>query len=304
MKIIRIVLIMLLMIVMIIGCKSKITNEKNEYNRKEQEISNNLNKEEGLLAKVDINKLITAYGDIENSEYIIINVQGGPVTTLDDDIMLELFDMAIDLNKYSYVNVHQIQTYYPEKFNNKEITFEEAKSYDKESAKVLGEIIKALKNKYPEKKVVVYGYSFGALMVQEVIAEYGSDIADKFAIVVGRLDMNEEFVDLFSNGFNGRFDSNQKIIKVEDKTIEEKNMNRLAAGLGFNRYTEKLKKIDLSNVIYIYAAKDSYVGKLKKDELKFLKSKNVKILEFYADHSETIDGTIKEAMEFLGVKTK
>lgn len=136
-------------------------------------------------------------------------------------------------------------------------------------------------------------------MTQSLIATYGPDIADKYGIVVGRMAMPTDFVTLFSQGYNGRFRNAVDIEKVEDKTVLEQNMNRLAAGLGYHRYTKLMKDIDLSKVIYGYGVQDTYVGKLNNDEIDFLKEHNATLVEADADHSEAIDITLTEVIEFF-----
>jgi hypothetical protein len=122
-------------------------------------------------------------------------------------------------------------------------------------------------------------------MTQELIADYGIDSADGYLIIAGRLDIDEDTWKPFSEGKrttyvydqNGGYTINLFKGKL---SVEEKNMARLAAGLGFNRYTERLKdEKDLSKIryIYIYGTHDEQVGPLSKEEIKFLEDRNVGI---------------------------
>jgi hypothetical protein len=84
--------------------------------------------------------------------------------------------------------------------------------------------------------------------------------------------------------------------------VEDKNMAKLASGLGYKRYMDLLKDTDLSNVIYVYGKTDEQVGSLSKEELEFLKFKKVEILEGNGNHGETINGFIKEGVENFNIK--
>jgi hypothetical protein len=82
-------------------------------------------------------------------------------------------------------------------------------------------------------------------------------------------------------------------------SVVNKNMAKLAAGLAEKRYTELLKDVDLSNLIYLYSKKDEQVGALSEEEISFLKSKKVKILVGEKKHIDNILENIKKAVEFL-----
>jgi hypothetical protein len=65
----------------------------------------------------------------------------------------------------------------------------------------------------------------------------------------------------------------------KNKKIVYDNMAILASGLSSKNYIKLLKDIDLSNVVYIHSKNDERVGRLLPEEIKFLKMKNVEILE-------------------------
>lgn len=243
----------------------------------------------------DIKELCYIVGD-ENSDTVIVNTQGGPVTELSE----EEFEFIISKENRKDVlmlNVHQSQTKNPEKFTDKEITFEEAIKYDQESIEYLYKVIKHFKDQ--NKKVYVVGGSFGAFMAQELIAEKGIDVADAYVIAVGRLDMNEETWKAFSKGNGGEFPDGVKFVfDGSEDDILSKNMSKLAAGLGHNRYTEKLKNFDLSKVTYIYGKTDQAVGKLTDIEIEFLKSRNATVIEDEGGHDAGYD-RILEAIKSL-----
>ena len=253
----------------------------------------------------EIEEMVHFHGD-KKSDIIIVNTQGGPVTELEDET-IEEFIKASETKNILYLNVHQAQTKDPDRFN-KSLTFEQAKSYDKESVRTLKSVIDYCK-KYPGKKVYVLGISFGAFMAQELIAEYGVDIADGYLISVGRLDIDEKTWTAFSKGDVTRYiyNSSDDTYEIEKETVDnitEKNMAKMAAGLGYNRYTQRLASInDLSKVTYVYGDKDEQVGPMSSEELKFLKDKKaaVKLIQG-GDHDKAINKTIEMLKEVFKIK--
>lgn len=241
----------------------------------------------------EISSIAYTYGN-EASNTVIVNTQGGLIPELYNNELKEILK-TVNTNDYLIVNVHQAQTKNPELFVDKEISFDEAIEYDKKSIENLDKVIKYYKDK--NKKVYVLGISFGAFMTQELIAEKGVDVADKYLIMVGRLDIDDMFWKGFSEGKNGSYIDGVNPVLEEADDIVEKNMYKLAAGLGKNRYTKKLDKYDLSNVTYVYGKTDEQVGKLTDEEIEFLKSKNAIIISDDGGHSDAIDNKIVKGLE-------
>lgn len=222
---------------------------------------------------------------------VLVNTQGGPVPELLDNEMRDILGLVDnDKTKDLFVfNVHQAQTKNPETFQNA-ITFEEAKTFDQESVANLAKVIKYFKEQ--GKKVHVLGISFGAFMTQELLNTEGASIADDYLIMVGRLDMPEVIWKSFSEGNIGGFEEGLTPF-AEELTGEpiEKNMSRLAAGLGHKRYTELLANTDLSKVTFVYGDLEEQVGRLNQTEIDFLTAKGATVVRVpNADHSGAIDG--------------
>lgn len=233
----------------------------------------------------EIKNLIDYQGE-ENANTVIIHVQGGPTTELSTEQFYQSFQNYKSTSILK-VNVHQAQTKDPSIVNKGEITFEKAIEYDNQSLEMLYKVVKYFKEQ--KRNVYVIGISYGAFLTQELIAKKGINTADKYLILVGRLDINEEFWKAFSEGNGATFEDGTKInfAKVEDPL--ERNLNKIAAGLGKNRYTQLFKNFDLSNVTYIYGKKDDAVGKLTDEEINFLQTKRAKVIAGEGDHGETID---------------
>ena len=240
------------------------------------------------------------------SDTVVINAQGGPVTWLFDSDFEDIFinEMGLNPEEVFIVNVHQTQTLFPDIFTTKEISFEEAKEYDKRSVDELSKVVDYFKSQ--GKEVYLVGISFGSFIVQDLLARHG-DIADKYAIVVGRLDMTEEVWRAFSLGNYVGFEDGVNVIPFNSSqagmdgggSVEDKNMAKIAAGLGYKRYTELLKDIDFSNLTYVYAKSDEQVGRLTEREINFLESKGAQVFSVDGGHDDAIDYFIKKGLHLL-----
>ena len=208
------------------------------------------------------------------------------------DEFSEVFS-GVDLDEAMVVNVHQSQTIDSEKFSERKLTFEEAKAYDTESVKILADVVDEFLR--DNKRVYVVGFSYGAWMVQDLLATQGS-VADGYLIVAGRLDMPEAIWMSFSQSGGGYFkDGIEPIIeeateidesKLGTEDIIEFNLPKIAAGLGHKRYTQLLQDVDLSKVIYVYGQRDIPVGRLSDAEVNFLESKSVQVVATEGGHMD------------------
>ncbi len=253
----------------------------------------------------NVSSLMTVYGNTA-SKAVIINVQGGPFTELSENTLQTFIEKA-KAEDLLFVNVEQAQTLNPEKFKNKNITFEEAKEYDEQTVEYLHRVIEVVKKK-KGKKVYILGISFGAFVTEQLIAKYGIDVADGYLIMVGRLDINEKTWKNFSQGkyMNYIYDKagNYTIEPLNEKLdTKARNMSRLAAGLGYHRYTDSFENIkDLSKITYIYGEKDEQVGKLSAKEIKFLEDRNATVISFDKNHENTFMSGVAEMKKLLGLK--
>ncbi|MEM8928450.1 MAG: hypothetical protein AAGC45_09615 [Bacteroidota bacterium] len=239
-----------------------------------------------------------SFGNPE-SDTVIIHTQIGPMMRLLTEDFKGIFTNigGIDVEKYYVINAHQEQTLHPEKYAEKEITFEEAKALDKRTSQILHELVTYFKAQ--NKTVYLAGLSFGAFAGIDFIAEYGNT-ADGYLFMVGRLDMTPEVWQSFSQGVEATFEEDATTVIVKSKAEDFKsiNINKIAAGFGHNRYTELVKEEDLSNLIYYYGKKDQSVGKLTDAEVQFLESKGAKVIGFDGGHNQTLDH-LKEGLTLL-----
>lgn len=248
----------------------------------------------------EIEDIATFHGNAE-SNIVIVNTQGGPVTTLEDDIINEI-RTSTNTQNVLYVNVHQAQTLIPQQFSQSDITFEQAKAFDAESIVNLKKVVSFFKN-LPNKRVYVLGISFGAFMTQELIAEHGIGVADGYLIMVGRLNIEDAFWTGFSQGQGGGYtydvngNASFQLQNLDD--VEDRNMSRLAAGLGNNRYITEFANInDLSKITYVAGDRDEQVGKLTTEEIQFLNGKGATVnIIAGANHSDAIDTGLEQFLK-------
>lgn len=250
----------------------------------------------------EIKDLIYFKGN-ENAPVVLINTQGGPGTELGTGEIDEIFQI-FNTTDLLAVNVHQTQTLNPSLFLEDDITFDQAINYDAESVEMLYKVVKYFKDQ--GRTVYVLGISFGAFMAQELIAKKGIDVADKYLIMVGRLDMDDVVWQALSEGRLGYFENGiTPIIEQEVGTdVTDRNLDKLAAGLGMNRYTQTLLTFeDLSKITYVYGKTDQAVGTLTDIEIEFLESKNVNIIAGSGDHDETIFNFLEQGFnEAFGIQ--
>ncbi|MBW1295462.1 hypothetical protein [Aquimarina litoralis] len=258
--------------------------------------------DEPLEISQEIKDLIYFKGN-EEAPTVLINAQSGPDTELSTGEVDEIFQ-TFDTSNLLVVNVHQTQTLDSSLIENNDITFNQAIDFDTESIEIFSKVVQYFKDQ--GRTVYVLGISFGAFITQELIAKKGIDAADKYLIMVGRLDLNEVVWQAFSEGRFGYFENGvTPVIEQEIGTdVINRNLDRLAAGLGMNRYTELLNTFDdLSKITYIYGKTDEAVGRLTDVEIDFLESKNVTIIGGEGNHDETINDFIVQGFsEAFGIQ--
>ncbi|WP_298310062.1 hypothetical protein [uncultured Aquimarina sp.] len=260
--------------------------------------------DEPIEISQEIKDLIYFKGE-EDASTVLINVQSGPDNKLSTDEVDEIFQ-SFDTTDLLAVNVHQAQTLDPSLLEGDDITFDEAINYNAESVEMLYKVVKYFKDQ--GRTVYVLGISFGAFMTQELIAKKGIDVADNYLLMVGRLDIDDIIWQALSEGRLTYFENGiTPIVEQEVSTdVTVRNLDKITAGLGMNRYTELLNPFeDLSNITYIYGETDQAVGRLTNPEIEFLQSKNVNIITGSGDHDETIDDFVVQGFnEAFGIQLK
>jgi hypothetical protein len=220
----------------------------------------------------DINDLYLSSGN-KASNIVLLIVQGGPFDKMQYTNELEQWNGKLHI---AYVKQAQIinPTILPPDNN---LSLEAAQKENLVSVEILHRVIQHFKSS--DKRVLVWGVSYGAWVIQKYIAEYGIE-ADAISIAAGRLDIEEE---IWKQGtLNQR--AYDITYKGDDRIYTEmgfsytKPLSYLLACITEERFTKSFESVDLSKlVVYQYGKKDGTVGRLNDSEIEFLKSKNVEI---------------------------
>lgn len=243
----------------------------------------------------DINDLFEFRGD-STKDTVWVFLQGGATT--ERDYSLNLKSPQADIFPYFtddfIVYPFQSQHINPSLHDNFDLTFEQAKVESSISVEITQKIVEHYVGM--NKTVYVIGHSYGAFMVHELLAVYGGKTARKYISLNGRLDMDEIVWKGFAMGEFYFFDEDGNLVKSTfpipaDEIRYEHNMGRLNAGLGFNRYTEKLADVDLSDAIFVTSEKDHAVGIFTPKSIEFLTDKNPaeKLIILTEGHDQIFD---------------
>ena len=189
------------------------------------------------------------------------------------------------------MNVHQAQTINPAPFTAADITFDEAKAADGEAWRSWPPSWTTSRLK--TRRSTVVGISFGAFMVQELLSTQGN-VAAGYLIANGRLDMPPAVWTVYAEGRTVGFVDGVEIKHprtgghepAPEGTVPlQRNMARLAAGLGHYRYTERLAGVDMTNVVYLSGTLDEQVGRLSDAEVAFLAERGADVVQYDGGHS-------------------
>lgn len=250
----------------------------------------------GVMLNSETMQLGNFFGNVFSNE-ILIHVQGGPFTELKTNDLKDLLTKTDRANNFFIFNLHQTQTLEPQEFVD-EISFGKAKTNNQRSVDFLQEVIQYFKAQ--ERKVYVMGTGFGAYLVQELLVREGTDVADRYLIMGGRLDMPELVWQSFSEGNTGGFIDGTTPFTGAPSTLTatQKNLNKLVAGLAFKRYTEELAQYhDLTNVTYCYGTKDESFGQLTQNERALLITRQANLLDFEGGHQTAIEELLDTGFE-------
>ncbi|RXG12863.1 hypothetical protein DSM03_1088 [Leeuwenhoekiella aestuarii] len=208
-----------------------------------------------------------------NSEIVVLYVQGGPFDKLQYTQEFNAWK-----NELHIVYVKQAQMINPSILppENK-LTYEDALKENLVSVEILKRLITHFKKQ--NKKVLVYGESYGAWIIQKYIAEFGNE-ADAVSISAGRLNKDLKILQatkLNQKVYDITYKNGKRIYTEMDFTYSKPNAYMLSS-INSEIFTETLKDRDLSKlVVYQYGKKDGTVGHLDDNEIAFLQSKNVEI---------------------------
>ena len=251
-----------------------------------------------------------------SSNTVVVFLIGGPLK----EIPVPPARGNFDSEQPKWASIFTVASVYQSQMINPDImkwnTAEYSKNYTMERAFKDNEISVYMACKVAEsfkkqnKRVYLISHSFGSFLLPYLIAKIDvSKIADKVSIWAGRIDTPDEMWMAFRDGVGGYFDATGENFKRHDPdpnvTIESKNMNKLQASFGQNRYSKLLAGKDLVNLFYAYGEYDGPVGRLTTDEVNFLTKNKATVLKIpEGDHlSPFIDvPSNNKIFEFLETK--
>ncbi len=165
-----------------------------------------------------------------------------------------------------------------------------------QSAEILHRTISYFKKQ--GKTVFVIGHSYGAMISLEYLNSYenqpdrlilmgmniDSDLRNYKDLKSGHLVRWKDGLEPYQKPLFSENDFPVKSILKKELDLVFENTNNLVQYCGEKRFTKLLKDKDLSNVIFVHAKSDESIGRVKKYELDFLKSKGATTVETIGDH--------------------
>lgn len=262
----------------------------------------------------DTTRLFHVVGGDEDSDTVWLLQQGGPTVELGDGN--DLIPFAHDHETATgerplLVNVHQIQTFNPELFQRMDFAaIQQVQAEMDLSVEILDRVIRYFKAR--NKKVVVFSHSFGSFVVPRYLMLKGPGAADAYVIMAGRLDIERKVA---RNKLSKLHDASPNVYVYDDDgvTVQEyeysqqevdeylvdgklpltlRLQNVFQGVLGRFRYTETLRNLDLSKVVYAFGTGDEAVGRLTEKEIEFLESRNARVVAVSAQggsHGSMVD---------------
>lgn len=247
---------------------------------------------------MDISQLWIGEGEINADTVLIIN-EGGPTTHLGFEVSGKTnWAYLPNYKNYYRAHLHQSGTFNKDMFSyEKTFTKKMAEKEVDNNSEMLFQAIKYFKER--NKTVIVFGHSYGAFIIPHYLSTRPS-IADKYFISAGRIDVPNEINEYFFKGINKGFLEDGKTVEPAEEEDGPSGLRgeryhkiyrvkQLIKGvIGEPRYSNELKDVDLSNVVYYYATNDTRVGTLTQPEIDFLKSKNVQLKATHEGHYEVV----------------
>ncbi len=239
------------------------------------------------------------------ADTVIIGLHGGPTNMLYEGDW-EYFE---SIPTFSVVEMQQVQHLRPEIMTNSALTLMDAEMYNDTTVALLKKVVNHFNAL--DKKVVLIGHSFGAFLLPEYVDDYGIDDVIKVIPMSGRMNMNQEVVDAFAEGYYAGFvDGINLEFETEQASPDEWAGMKLQAAAGMNRYVDSLAAIDLSKLMYVYGTNDQAVGSLLPVEVDMLENNNATVLAiqggshdapFFEENISQVLNFIREVI-FVGIE--
>ncbi|MEQ9402350.1 MAG: hypothetical protein RIM99_02090 [Cyclobacteriaceae bacterium] len=189
-------------------------------------------------------------------------------------------ELALKLSYFPYniMLVHQAQTKDPSLSNQYYMTNVEADQINTISAEILKRTIEHFKSE--GKYVIVFGDFIGSFLALKSIQLFGLK-ADTYALLNGRLDVEQEIVEVAEGLRLAVLNENREVI-VGNYIINHENWVdfRLLGSMIRPRYTEVLTGVDLTNMICTYRFENEDMGSPTEAEVTFLENNGARVHGF------------------------
>lgn len=246
-----------------------------------------------------VEQLFDAGGD-KDQDTVWVFLQGGPDVKKNFELEAEATDQDYDFFLDDY-RVYPVQT---QQLNEslktaENFSFDDSKKESELNAKIVKDVVQHFKDQ--QKVVYLIGHSYGAFLLQKVLADYGN-IADANAVLNGRLAMEEVVWKNFKDGKFVGFDNKgenptvqeitEELLKKEgaDASLQESKNNSIYGSYMISlRYLDLLKDVDLSKTLFIGAQNDAALGDWTTEEYQFLQKKAGKVYFGDGNYSSIFD---------------
>lgn len=243
--------------------------------------------------------LFDARGD-KDQDTVWVFLQGGPDYKKNFELEAEAtskdYDFFLDDLRVYPIQTQQINESLKTAEN---FTFEDSRKESELNAKIVKDVVQHFKDQ--NKVVYLIGHSYGAFLLQKVLADYGN-ISNGNAVLNCRLNIEDVVWKNFKEGKPVFFDSKgenptaqeltEDLLKQQGKSgalQEIKNISIYGSYIISLRYLDLLKDVDLSKTLFIGAQNDSAVGDWTTEEYQFLQKKAAKVYFGEGNHSSIFD---------------
>ncbi|WP_020538329.1 hypothetical protein [Lewinella cohaerens] len=206
-----------------------------------------------------------------DADTVILALQGGPTPVL----LPTEFTYVESISTFSVIEVKKYEMLEPI-LQNTELTFAEAVAANDTTAALIEKAVQFYRGQ--GKFVVLYGHSWGAIILGEYLDDYGLASVDKMVIMEGRLSMQLEFVEYMMEGYLPNFDLGDSIVLATPINAFPQSLLTLSAAALSNRWLDSLAALNLEKVLYTYGEYDFNSGALLPEEVAFLENGGAEVL--------------------------
>lgn len=221
------------------------------------------------------------------ADTIVIFLQGGP-----EDHLLHNYGQFME-RQFLVAYVGQTNFLKRGLLESYDMTVEQADREIEENIALVHATYQDLRIRFPDRRFVLMGHSMGSFLTLQYLVDHGNPF-DRVVAMAGRVDAPLDFVRRFAIGQNivynhigdrEEFRQELETYSLNDfgdyliQGYEPNAETSILASLGLRRYSELLADVDLSNMLYLYSARDEQLGGLSVEEVTFLETSGATVGE-------------------------